>query len=172
MGLIRRPGPSWFYLCPLPRLCLQREQGAFQLITQATFRAEAGHRGLPRPAGAECRAAVLTSDCPLIVWALEEFSFLKIFFFSLFFLISPLPPSFSSHFQLAPGGQNKRGCSKTFLACFLSRDPSSWQKKQVPLTGKRPSTITRQFFPFGGAGLLGQAGEGQRWRNKEQPRLP
>lgn len=32
--LIRRPGPSWLYLCPLLSLCLQREQQAFQLITE------------------------------------------------------------------------------------------------------------------------------------------
>lgn len=95
----------------LPSLCLP---GALQLLAQAWS-----------------RAASLISYCPLIVWALEEPSFLKSFFFSLFFLIFP-PAPFSSHFQLAPGGQNRRGCSKTFSACFLSRDPSSWQKKQVP----------------------------------------
>lgn len=79
--------------------------------------------------GAELQAS--SPIVPLIVWALEEPSFLKSFFFSLFFLIFP-PAPFSFHFQLAPGGQNRRGCSKTFSACFLSRDPSSWQKKQVP----------------------------------------
>lgn len=108
----------------------------------------------------------------LIVWALEKPSFLKIFALPFFFF--NLSPPFSSHFQPASGGQNRKGCRKTSLACFLSRDSSSWQKKLVSLTGKRSELETlccnEAVSQFGAPVLLAPAGEGQGWKQQREAR--
>lgn len=119
VGLIRRPGPSWFYLCPLPRLCLQREQGAFQLITQATFRAR--RRRLPRPQGAGAELQPSSPIVPWIVWALEESSFMKIFLFSSFFCNLPPPALFFSFSAGTRGAEQKRLLKGVFSLLSLKR---------------------------------------------------
>lgn len=104
----------------------------------------------------------------VIVWALEKSSFLKIFFFSFFFNLFPLFFSFSTCTRRA---EQKR-LLKDFLACFLSRDSSSWQKKLVSLTEKSSELETlhrnKAVSLFGATGLLAQAGEGQRWRQQRE----
>lgn len=102
MGLIAGPGPSWFpsALCP-----------GFVCSLSFSAHSQAG----PEPGSEGWSRAAIPIYCPIdCLGSGRVFPFEDLFLFFLFFNLPP--PTFSSHFQPASGGQNRRGCSKTFLA--------------------------------------------------------
>lgn len=104
----------------------------------------------------------------LIVWTLDKLSFLKTFAFFFFFYIYIFPLLFS--FSTCNRRAKQKRLLKTFLACFFSRDSSSWKKKLGFLTGKNHELETlyhnEAIFLFEANGLLAQAGKSQRWKKK------